>query len=95
MATLRKKRKLAAVSSETKSARNSQSQNTFVPGLNEDYITQFLEEVEGSITKKLSQEYSRTESRILGALSKPEEIVLNPQVGTCSRTFPGTSRNST
>ena len=42
---------------------------------------------------KLSKEFSRTESRILGALSKLEEFLLNPQAGTCSVAVPGTSRN--
>ena len=56
MATLRKKRKLAAVSRETQeSARNSQSQNTFFPVLIEEYIAQVSEEIEGGVTKKLSQ----------------------------------------
>ena len=43
--------------------------------------------------KKLTQEFSRTESRILGALSKLDEFVLNPQVTVQSGTVPGTSRN--
>ena len=52
MATLRNKRKLAAVSRETEeSPRNSQSQNTSVPGITEDYITQVSEEIEGRSPK--------------------------------------------
>ena len=39
-------------------------------------------------------EFSRTESRILGALSKLDEFLLNPQVRTCSVAVPGTSRSS-
>ena len=50
--------------------------------------------IEGRVTKKLSKEFSRTESRILGALSKLDDILLNPQVRTCSVAVPGTSRNS-
>ena len=46
------------------------------------------------MTKKLSLEFSRTESRILGALSKLDEILLNPQARTCSVAAPGTSRNN-
>ena len=89
------KRKLAAVSRDTQeSARNGQSQNTFDPGMTEDYITQVSEEIECRVTKKLSQESSRTESRILGALSKLDEFFLNPQVQTCSGTVPATSRNN-
>ena len=58
----------------------------------EKYITQFSDEIEGMVTKKLSQELSRTESRIMGALSKLDEYLLNPQVLTCSVAVPGTSR---
>ena len=60
----------------------------------QEYISQVSEEIEGRITKKLSKEFSRTESRILGALSKLDEFLLNPQVRTCSVAVPGTSRNS-
>ena len=95
MATVRNKRKLAAVSRDTQeSARKGQSQNTFVPGLTEEYITQGSEEVEGRVTKRLSQDFSRTESRILGALSKLDEFLLKPQVRICSGTVPGTSRKN-
>ena len=95
MATLRNKRKLAAVSRETpESTRNSRAQNTLGPDLAQDYISQVSEEIEGRVTKKLSKEFSRTESRILGALSKLDEFLLNPQVRTCSVAVPGNSRNS-
>ena len=60
----------------------------------QEYISQVSEEVEGRVTKKLSKEFSRTESRILGALSKLDEFLLNPQVRTCSVAVPGTSRNN-
>ena len=46
------------------------------------------------VTKKLSKDFSKTESRILGALSKLDELLLNPQVQNCSLTIPGTSRNN-
>ena len=96
MATLRNKRKLAAVTRETQeeNPRNSQSRNTSVPRINEEYITQLSEEIEGRVTKKLSQEYSRTESRILGTLSKLDEFLLNQQITTHSETVPGTFRNT-
>ena len=94
MATLRNKRKLAAVSKETpESTRNNRRQNTLYPESTQDYISQVSEEIEGRVTKKLSKEFSRTESRILGALSKLDEFLLNPQVRTCSVAVPGTSRN--
>ena len=96
MATLRNKRKLAAVTRETQEEhpRNSQSRNTSVPRINEEYITQVSEEIEGRVTKKLSQEFSRTESRILGALSKLDEFLLNQQIWTHSETVRGTFRNT-
>ena len=94
MATVRDKRNLAAVSRDTQeSASNDQSQNTFVPGMTEEYITQVSEEIEDRVTKKLSQEFSWTESRILGALSTLDEFLLSPQVRTCSGNLLGTSRN--
>ena len=50
-------------------------------------------EIEGRVTKKLSKEFGKTESRILGALSKLDELLLNPQVRTSAVAVPGTSRN--
>ena len=96
MATLRNKRKLAALTRETQEEHptNGQSRNTSVPRNNEEYITQLSEEIEGRVTKKLSQVYSRTESRILGALSKSDEFLLNQQIRTHSETVPGTFRNT-
>ena len=47
MATLRNKKKLAAVSRETpENTRNTQSQNTLDPGMAQEYISQFSEEIE-------------------------------------------------
>ena len=94
MATLRNKRKLAAVSRETSEGnRNSRGQNVLDPELTQDYISQVSEEIEGRVTKKLSKEFSKTESCILGTLSKLDEFFLNPQVRTCSVAVQGTSRN--
>ena len=68
MARLRSERKLAAVSRETpENTRNSKSQNTLHPGMTEEYITPISEENEGWAIKKLSQDFSRTGWRILGA----------------------------
>ena len=55
MATSLNKRKLAAVAGY-----NSQSQNSALPRINEEYATQMPEEVEGRVTKKLSKEFSKT-----------------------------------
>ena len=60
--------------------------------MNEEYITKVSEEIGGRVTKKLSQEFSRTESRILGTLSKLDEFLLDPQIRTHSGTVPGTFR---
>ena len=92
MATLRNKRNLAAVTRESQeeNPRNGQSRNTSVPRNNEEYIAQLSEEIEGRVTKKLSQELSRTESRILGALSQLDEFLLKQQIPTHS----GTLRNT-
>ena len=95
MATLKNKRKLSAVSREThEGTRSSRAQNVLDPELPQDYISQVSEEIEARVTKKLSKEFSRTESRILGALSKLDEFLLNPQVRTCSVAVPGTSNNN-
>ena len=95
MATLGNKRKLAAVSRETpEGSRSSRTQNVLDPELTQNYISQVSEEIEGRVTKKLSKEFSKTQSRILGALSKLDEFLLNPQVRTCSVAVPGTSRNT-
>ena len=96
MATFRNKRKLAVVTRETQEEhpRNGQSRNTSIHRINEEYITQVSEEIEGRVTKELSQEFSRTESRILVALSKLDEFLLNPQIGTFSGIVPGTLWNA-
>ena len=93
MATLRNKSKLAAVSRETtENTRVNQSQNTLYPEMAQENISQVSEEIEGRVTKKLSKELSRSESRILGALTKLDEFLLNPQVRTFSVAVPGTYR---
>ena len=95
MATLRNKRKLAAVLGETtEGSRGSRRQNVLDADLTQEYISQVSEEIEGRVTKKLSKEFSKTESRILGALSKLDEFLLNPQVRTCSVAVQGTSGNA-
>ena len=96
MATLRNKRKLAAVPRKTQEEhpRNGQSRNRSEFRINEEYISQVSKEVEERVTKKLSQEFCWTESRILSALYKLDEFLLNPQVRTQSGTVPGISRNT-
>ena len=74
--------------------RNNQLQNSPAPGIFEEYIAQFSEEIEGRVTKKVSQEISRTGSRILGALSKLDELLLNTQIRLFSGTIPGAFLNA-
>ena len=95
MATLRNIGKLAAVAKESQQERprNSQSRNTALSRSNEDYITQMSEEIEGRVTKKLSQDSSRTESRVLAALTKLEEVLLKPHVRPQSETDSAISRS--
>ena len=94
MATLRNKRKLAAVTGETQEEqpRNGQSRNTSVPRINEEYITQISEEIEGIVNEKLSQERSRRVPHF--GCSKSDEFLLSPQIRTRSGTVPGTFRNT-
>ena len=95
MATLRNKRKLAAASRETpQNTRNAQSCNTNDPEMAQEYFFEVSEEIEGRVTEMPSKEFSRTEFRILDALSKLDDSLLNPQARTCSVAVPGTSRNS-
>ena len=87
---------MAAVTRETQQGhpRNGLSRNTSVPRIKAEYISQLFEVIEGRVTKKLSQEFSRTESCILGALSELDEFLLNPQIRTHYRTVRGTFRST-
>ena len=60
----------------------------------QENISDVSQEIERKVTKSCSKDFSRTESRFLGALSKLDEFLLNPQVRTCSVAVPGTYRNS-
>ena len=70
------------------------TRNSNVPRSHEDHINQASEEIEGGVTKKLSHEFSGTENRILGALSRPDDFQLNPLIQGHSGTAPETSRNA-
>ena len=72
---------------------NSHSRNTSVARVSEELITQVSKEIEGRISNELSHDLSRTECRILGALPKLDEILLNTQVLKRCGTIPGTVRN--
>ena len=94
MAT-RNKRKLAALNKENceEHPRGKSAQNSDAPRSQEDYITQVSEEIEGRVTKKLSQEFRRTENRILGALARLDSFLMNPLLQGHSGTATETSRN--
>ena len=94
MAT-RNKKKLAALNKEIceEHPRSILASNSNVSRSQEDYITQLSEEIEGRVTKKLSQEFSRTENRILGALARLDDFLMNPLLQGHSGTTPETSLN--
>ena len=90
------KRKLGALNRESceEHPRSNLAQNSIVPRSQEDHITQVFEELEGKVTKKLLQEFSRTENRILGALARLDDFLMNPLIQSNSGTAPETSRNA-
>ena len=94
MAT-RNERKLAALNKENceEHPKSNLAQNSNAPRSQEDYITQVSEEIEGRVTKKLSQEFSKTENRILGALARLDDFLMNPLLQGHSGTTPEMSRN--
>ena len=94
MAT-RNKWKLAAFNKENceEHLRSNLAQNSNAPRSQDDYITQVFEVLEGRVSKKLSQELSRTEDRILGALARLDDFLMNPLFQGHSRTDPETSQN--
>ena len=94
--TIRNKRKLAALNKENceKQPRSNLAQNSSAPRSQEDYITQVSEEIEGRVTKRLSKEFSRTENRILGALARLYDFLMNPLLPGHSGNTPEPSRNA-
>ena len=79
MAILRSKWKLAALNKENfgEHPRSNLAQNSNAPRTQEDYITQVSKEIEGRVKNKLSQVFSTTQNRILGALSRIDEFLLS------------------
>ena len=94
--TTRNKRKLAALNKEIceENPRSNKAQNTGAPRSQEDYITQVSEEIEGRVTKRLSKEFSRTENRILGALARLDDFLMNPLLPGHSGTTTEPTRNT-
>ena len=94
--TTRNKRKLAALNKENceDHSRSNLAQNSSAPGSQEDYITQVSEESQGRVTKGLSKEFSRTENRILGALARLDDFLMNPLLTGHSGPTPEPTRNT-
>ena len=74
--------------------RSNLAQNSNVPRSQEDYIAQVSEENEGRVTKRLSKEFSRTGSRILGAIARLDDFLMNPIIQGHSGTTPAMSQNT-
>ena len=96
MATFKNKRKLAALNKKNfkKHPRSTWAQNSSFPRSQEDYITQVSEEIGGRVTKKLSQEFSGTQSCILGAIPSLDDFLMNRLIQDHSETAPETSQNA-
>ena len=94
--TTRNKRKLAALNKENceEHPRSNLAQNSSAPRSQEDYITQVSEEIEGRVTKRLSKEFSRTENRILGALARLDDFLMNPLLPGYSGATPEPARSA-
>ena len=71
------------------------AQNSGAPRSQEDYITQVSEEIEGRVTKRLSKEFSRTGNRILGALARLDDFLMNPLLPGHSGAAPAPTRYTT
>ena len=87
---------MAAVNRENceENPSRNRAQNSDAPRSQEDYITQVSEEIEGRVTKRLSKEFSRTEDRILGALARLDNFLMNPLLPGHSGTTPEPTRNA-
>ena len=84
---------ICATSVKTVQPRINLAQSSNVPRSQEEYITQVPEEMEGKVTEKLSQEFSRTKNRVLGALARLDKFFMNPLLQGHSGATPETSRN--
>ena len=82
MAILRNKKKLAVLNKENGEEHPGRNvvQNSNAPRSQEDYITQIFVEIEVIVTTKLFQGFSKTENRILGALSRLYDVFMSPLI---------------
>ena len=93
MATVRNKNKLAALCNKNceEDLRFNLAHRSNVIRSQEGYITQVSKKNKGRIKNKLTQKFSSTERRILGALSRPDAFLMNPLSQGHSRTATETS----
>ena len=92
MRNTRTKRRLAEIQDnfeEDRSQASSRDKSSVDP--NENYITLVSQEIEGRIAKKLSQEFSKRDSRLLGALAKLDHFLTNPSVDSSTPKIKHTS----
>ena len=91
---LRNKKELTAVNRDRQDElpRISMSRHTNTPRNIEKSSMQVSGVIQSMVTKKISQDFSRSESWVLAALSDLEEFTLNSRVLLQSRNVPGTSR---
>ena len=73
--------------------RSNSTQNSKVLRSQKEYINQLSAENDERVTKKLSQKFSSTEKRILGALGSLDYFLMNPLIQGHSGTTRETSRN--
>ena len=94
--TTRNKKKLAELNKESceENPRSNLAQNSGAPRSQEDYITLVSEEIEGRVTKRLSKEFNRTKNRILGAVARLDDFLMNPILPGHSGTTPEPTRNT-
>ena len=70
------------------------AQNSIAPRSQDENITQVSEEIEGRVSKRLSKEFTRTENRILGALARLDDFLINSLLPKHSGSTPEPSRNA-
>ena len=89
-------RKLAAIFTENCEdyLRSNLAEISNVPRSQKVYITQVSEQIEGRVTMKLHEEFSRTENPILGALSHFDDFLKDPLNQCHSGTTLETSRKA-
>ena len=95
MTTLRHERKTAALNGEKyeELPRSTQARDANYPRSQGDFIPQVSEEFEGKVSKKISQEFSSTESCFLGTPSRTYAFLLKPLNQCRSGSALETSRN--